>query len=45
MKIKINHKRNSEMKLLLDSLDCIHNEHTSILDQYEKMMEKMSELS
>lgn len=34
MKIKMNYKRNSEMKMLLDSLDSIRDDQTSILDQY-----------
>lgn len=33
------------MKLLLDNLDSIYEEQVSMLDQFEKMMEKMSELS
>jgi hypothetical protein len=45
MQMKINSQKNSDLKVMLDSLEKFTNGGITILEQYEQMMEKMTELS
>ena len=45
MKVKMNKKKNSELKIMLDSLEELQDIGRSVLEQFDIMMEKMEDLS